>query len=170
VARELRRTGCDVVGLDQSPEMLAEARRVLGPAVRLVEGRAERLPFPDDSFDAVTFTYLLRYVDDPGATLRELARVIRSGGTMASLEFAVPRGVWRSFWGLYVALVLPAAGRAISPGWARVGSFLGPSIRDFYRRLPEERLLGLWHEAGIGSVRARRLSLGGAIVVWGRKR
>jgi demethylmenaquinone methyltransferase/2-methoxy-6-polyprenyl-1,4-benzoquinol methylase len=96
VAIELvRRHGCSVVGLDQSPEMLAEARARVRHAglehrIELVEGRAEELPFEDASFDALTFTYLLRYVDDPGGTLRELARVVRPGGTIASLEFGVP--------------------------------------------------------------------------------
>ena len=70
VARELlRQKGCTVVGLDQSPEMLAEARRRLPDNVELVEGTADKLPFPDSSFEALTFTYLLRYVSDPGATL-----------------------------------------------------------------------------------------------------
>jgi demethylmenaquinone methyltransferase/2-methoxy-6-polyprenyl-1,4-benzoquinol methylase len=170
VARELiRRKGCTVVGLDQSPEMLAEARRRLGPEVRLVKGTAERLPFDDASFDALTFTYLLRYVEDPAATLLELARVVRSGGTIASLEFALPGGIWRPLWELYVRAVLPAAGRAIAPGWRRVGGFLGSSIRDFYARWPEERLLRAWRDAGIDDVRSRRLSLGGAIVIWGRR-
>jgi len=170
VARELlRQKSCTVVGLDQSPEMLAEARRRLPKEVRLVEASAEQVPFPDASFDALTFTYLLRYVSDPGATLRELARVVRPGGTMAGLEFAVPHGVWRPFWELYVRVGLPLAGRVISPGWAEVGDFLGPSIRSFYARWPEERLLELWHEAGIAGVTSRRLSLGGGIVTWGRR-
>jgi demethylmenaquinone methyltransferase/2-methoxy-6-polyprenyl-1,4-benzoquinol methylase len=171
VAHELiRRTGCRVVGVDVTPEMLAEARRRLGPDIELVEARAEQLPFPDASFDALTFTYLLRYVDDPAATLRELARVVRTGGTIASLEFAVPRGPWRALWELYVRVLLPLLGRAISPGWQRVGSFLGPSIRGLYERLPEDRLLELWRDAGIGDVRARRMSLGGGLVVWGTRR
>jgi demethylmenaquinone methyltransferase/2-methoxy-6-polyprenyl-1,4-benzoquinol methylase len=171
VARELiRQTGCRVVGVDVTPEMLGEARRRLGPDVELVEARAEELPFPDASFDGLTFTYLLRYVDDPAATLRELARVVRPGGTIASLEFAVPHGLWRPLWELYVRAVLPLLGRAISPGWRTVGSFLGPSIRGFYERLPERRLLELWDAAGIDDVRARRLSLGGGMVVWGTKR
>jgi demethylmenaquinone methyltransferase/2-methoxy-6-polyprenyl-1,4-benzoquinol methylase len=170
VARELiRRHGCTVIGLDQSPEMLAEARRRLGDDVELVEGRAEELPFADASFDALTFTYLLRYVDDPAATLGELARVVRSGGTIASLEFAVPRGVWRPAWELYVRVGLPAAGRVVSPGWHEVGRFLGPSIRGFYARYPLPRVLELWREAGIEDVHAQRLSLGGGVVIWGRR-
>jgi demethylmenaquinone methyltransferase / 2-methoxy-6-polyprenyl-1,4-benzoquinol methylase len=170
VALELtRQKGCAVVGLDQSPEMLAEARRRLGPDVRLVEASADELPFPDASFDGLTFTYLLRYVPDPAATLRELARVVRPGGTVAGLEFAVPRGIWRAVWELYVRIGLPAAGRAISPGWSQVGRFLGPSIRGFYARWPEDRLLDAWRDAGIPEVRSRRLSLGGGIVTLGTR-
>jgi demethylmenaquinone methyltransferase/2-methoxy-6-polyprenyl-1,4-benzoquinol methylase len=166
----LRRYGCRVVALDQSAEMLAEASRRLPPSVRLVEGDAERLPFDDASFDALTVTYLLRYVDDVGATLRELARVVRPGGTLASLEFAVPRNpLAHALWRLHVGVGLPAAGRLISPGWASVGSFLGPSIRGFWRRFPLERQLELWREAGVADVRYRLLSLGGGIVIWGRR-
>src|SRR6185436_17769516 len=96
VALELvRQHGCSVVGIDRSPEMLAVARervaaRGLGASIELHEGRAEALPFPDASFDALTVTYLLRYVDDPAATIRELARVVRPGGTMSMLDFGVP--------------------------------------------------------------------------------
>jgi demethylmenaquinone methyltransferase / 2-methoxy-6-polyprenyl-1,4-benzoquinol methylase len=170
VARELlAQKGCTVVGLDQSPQMLAEARRRLPADVKLVEASAEHLPFPDAAFDALTFTYLLRYVEDPAAVLRELARVVRPGGTVAGLEFAVPHGLWRPLWELYVRVGLPAAGRLISRGWADVGDFLGPSIRGFYERYPEERLLELWSDAGIREARARRLSLGGGIVTWGRR-
>jgi demethylmenaquinone methyltransferase/2-methoxy-6-polyprenyl-1,4-benzoquinol methylase len=175
VAIELARThGCDVVGLDQSPEMLAAARgRVraagLEARIRLVEGTAEQLPFEDGSFAGLTFTYLLRYVDDPGATVAELARVVRSGGTIAGLEFGLPRGIWRPLWELYVRVGLPLGGMAISRGWAEVGRFLGPSIREYHARLPLERQLELWHAAGIEDVRYRRLSLGGGIVTWGRR-
>ena len=170
VARELlAQKGCTVVGLDQSPEMLGEARRRLPPSVRLIEGTADALPFPDAAFDALTFTYLLRYVADPAATLRELARVVRPGGTIAGLEFGLPRGAWRLLWELYVRAGLPAAGKAISNGWDRVGAFLGPSIREFYERWPETTLIQLWWDAGISDVRARRLSLGGGIVTWGRR-
>ena len=170
VARELlRQKGCAVVGVDQSPEMLAVARERLPAAVKLVEASAEHLPFEDASFDALTVTYLLRYVDDPGATLAELARVVRAGGTVSSLEFAVPAGLWRPLWRAYVGAVLPAAGRIVSPGWHEVGDFLGDSIREFWRRYPLEHQLELWRAAGIEDARYRRLSLGGGIVIWGRR-
>lgn len=171
VARELiKRTGCTVVGLDQSAEMLAEARRRLPAAMELVEGDAEHLPFPDASFDALTFTYLMRYVDDPGASLAELARVVRPGGTVAGLEFGLPPNpLARACWRAYVGIGLPLAGRVISPGWREVGDFLGPSIEQLWKRLPLERLLALWREAGTEDVAYRRLSLGGGIVIWGRR-
>jgi demethylmenaquinone methyltransferase/2-methoxy-6-polyprenyl-1,4-benzoquinol methylase len=172
VAAELvRQKGCHVVGLDQSRDMLVEARRRLPPGTEFVEGDAGSMPFPDAAFAGLTFTYLLRYVDDPAATLRELARVVRPQGTVAGLEFGVPQGeVPRTLWQAYVGAVLPTAGRLISPGWADVGGFLGGSIRDFWERYPLQRQLELWRDAGIGDVRARRLSLGGGVVMWGRRR
>jgi demethylmenaquinone methyltransferase/2-methoxy-6-polyprenyl-1,4-benzoquinol methylase len=174
-AELLRRADCSVVGIDQSPEMLAAARArfatVGGSRVELVEGQAEALSFAPESFDALTFTYLLRYVDDPRATVRELARVVRPGGRVASLEFGVPP--WppaRAAWRLYTAIGLPVLGRLASREWAQVGRFLGPSIRGFYQRHPLERIVGYWQEAGLQDVRVRRMSLGGGIVMSAIKR
>jgi len=176
VAIELARAeaGRTITGVDQSSEMLAAGRaRVeragLSDRIDLREANAEALPFGDAEFDALTFTYLLRYVDDVPATLRELVRVVRPGGTVAMLEFGLPRGAWRPLWELYVRAGLPAAGAVVSPGWREVGRFLGPSIRGFWERWPESRLLDAWREAGVAGVDSRRLSLGGGIVVWGRR-
>jgi demethylmenaquinone methyltransferase/2-methoxy-6-polyprenyl-1,4-benzoquinol methylase len=176
VAIELVRASPErtVVGVDQSPEMLAAGRaRVehagLGDRIELRESRAEDLPFPDGEFDAVSFTYLLRYVDDVPATLRELARVVRPGGTLAMLEFGLPRGAWRPLWELYVRIGLPAAGAVVSSSWGGVGRFLGPSIRDFWREWPETRLVAAWREAGLADVETTRMSLGGGIVVSGKR-
>jgi demethylmenaquinone methyltransferase/2-methoxy-6-polyprenyl-1,4-benzoquinol methylase len=174
VAIELARRAPErrVVGVDQSVEMLAVGRERVARAglearIELRDGHAETLPFADDSFDALTFTYLLRYVDDPTATLRELARVVRSGGTIAMLEFGLPRRLARPLWELYVRAVLPVAGYvAGGPAWWEVGRFLGPSIRDFHERVS---LPDVWTAAGIRDVRARRLSLGGGLVVWGTR-
>ncbi len=175
VACELAaRYGCAVVGLDQSERMLGRARAKLAadPAlarhIDLVVGEAERLPFDDGEFDALTFTYLLRYVDDPAATMRELARVVKPGGTIASLEFAVPRRrITRALWTLYTRIGLPALGRLASRDWYDVGRFLGPSISGFYRRYPLAALVDLWRRAGIGAVETRVMSLGGGVVMWG---
>jgi demethylmenaquinone methyltransferase/2-methoxy-6-polyprenyl-1,4-benzoquinol methylase len=167
VAAELLARGFDVTGLDQSPDMLARARARFGPRVELVESSAEALPFDEGSFDHLTVTSLLRYVDDPADTLKELARVVRPGGILASLEFGVPSGVARPAWELYVRAGLPVAGRVLRHGWREVGDFLGESIREFWARYPLERQLELWADAGISDVSVRSLSLGGGVVMWG---
>ena len=170
------RTEADVVGIDLSEAMLQRgAARVRArrqeSRVRLILGRGEQLPFADETFDGLTFTYLLRYVSDPAGTLAELARVLRPGATIASLEFAVPanpmcRGAWR----LYTRAVLPVAGLATGgPEWARVGRFLGPSIEAHYRDFPLQAHHEAWRAAGLESVHARVMSLGGGLVMWGRR-
>jgi len=168
--RLARRDGLRVTGADITRPMLLQAATRANGRLDLVECTAEASPFADGAFDAVVFSYLLRYVADVPATLAGLARLVRPGGTMASLDFAVPRGGWYPLWRLYTAVGLPLGGALLSPAWRRVGAFLGPSIRGFYRRWPEERLLRLWRECGFPDARARRLSLGGAIVTWGTKR
>ena len=173
VARELiARTGCSVVGLDQSEEMLAMARARLDGApdgsIALVLGEAEQLPFGDGEFDALTFTYLLRYVDDPAATMRELARVVRPGGRIGMLEFGVPASrPLRAGWRAYTRAVLPLLGRAFSTEWLGVGRFLGPSIAGFYERFPLDRLVAMWRDAGIADVQVRPMTLGAAVVMHG---
>ncbi len=176
VAIELARwTGAGIVGLDQSEPMIRGAierasRPDLDGRIRFVLGQGERLPFPESTFDAVTFTYLLRYVDDAASTLVELARVLRVGGTLANLEFHVPRNaVWRAAWRLYTRGVMPLAGRLVSRSWYDVGRFLGPSISKFYERYPLGYQLTMWRAAGLSDVQARLMSLGGGIVIWGSK-
>ncbi|MCW2985223.1 MAG: methyltransferase protein [Conexibacter sp.] len=172
----VRRYGCTVVGLDQSEAMLARARaRVqrderLASRVSLVTGEAERLPFADGAFDHLTFTYLLRYVDDPAATLGELARVVAPGGRVASLEFGVPSApVWRALWTAYVRIGLPALGRLVSPEWRDTGAFLARSIPAFYADRPLTALAALWERAGIAEVQVRPMSFGAGVVMWGTR-
>jgi demethylmenaquinone methyltransferase/2-methoxy-6-polyprenyl-1,4-benzoquinol methylase len=172
----LRRYRCSVVGLDQSEEMLSGAQAKLdddprlAERIELVRGEAEALPFGDGEFDHLTFTYLLRYVDDPAATLSELARVVKPGGRIASLEFMEPPNrLARSLWHVYTRGFMPVLGRLISRDWYEVGRFLGPSISGFYERLPLDRQLELWRAVGIEGVEARVMSFGGGVVVWGTR-
>jgi demethylmenaquinone methyltransferase/2-methoxy-6-polyprenyl-1,4-benzoquinol methylase len=170
------RSPARVVGIDLTEQMLRRgrdnvARAGLAGRVDLVAGRAERLPFPDATFDALGFTYLLRYVADPQATLEELARVVKPGGTVASLEFLEPPNrVWRAWWWLYTRAVLPTAG-FVTGGreWWRVGRFLGPSISGHYERYPLAWHVEAWGKAGLVAVEARVMSLGGGLVMWGTK-
>lgn len=173
VAAELVRQGAgSVVALDQSDAMLGAARRrlaadaELATRITLVSGQAERLPFDDASFDVVSFTYLLRYVDDPAATMAELARVLVPGGRIGMLEFGVPaHPALRALWRLYTRAGLPAIGRAVSRSWYEVGRFLGPSIEALYAEPPE--LGQIWHAAGLREVRQRRMSFGAGLLMWG---
>ena len=170
------RVGARVVGIDLTQAMLREGRRRVSAAgkedrIGLVLGNADRLPFPDASFDALCFTYLLRYVPDPGATLSELARVVRPGGVVASLEFMrPPNPFWHAWWVLYTRVVLPLGG-LVTGGkpWFDVGRFLGPNISEHYRRYPLEQIVALWQKAGIDGVGTRLMSLGGGLVMWGTR-
>ncbi|HEY7916001.1 MAG TPA: class I SAM-dependent methyltransferase [Acidimicrobiales bacterium] len=170
------RTPARVVGVDLTLDMLRQgrtnvARRAMAERVQLVAGRAEQTPFEDRTFDALTFTYLLRYVDDPGATLVELARVVKPGGAVASLEFLVPDSrFWHFWWWLYTRLALPAAGWLTGGRpWFEVGRFLGPNISAHYRRYPVDWTVEAWRRAGFVDVGVRRMSLGGGLVMWGRR-
>ena len=171
-----KRTTAKVVGADLTEQMLRRGKRNvaatgLADRVTLVTGRAEQLPFPDASFDALTFTYLLRYVDDPQATLAELSRVVKPGGRVASLEFAVPPSpLWHAAWWLYTRALLPAAG-LLTGGreWLDVGRFLGPNISAHYRRYPVDWTVRAWRAAGFTDVGSRLMSLGGGLIMWGTR-
>ncbi len=177
VTRALARAStAEIVGVDLTEAMIRRGERAVAEAgfarrVGLVLGRGEQLPFPDATFDALTFTYLLRYVADPAAAIAELARVVRPGGTIASVEFAVPRrAVWHASWWLYTRAVLPVAG-GLTGGraWFDVGRFLGPSISTHYREYPVTWTVEAWGRAGIEAVGTRAMSLGGGLVMWGTK-
>src|SRR4030042_961600 len=164
-----------IVGLYVSHLMLkaglcAVEKKNLDGRVQLVQGRAEHLPFPDETFDTVVFTYLLRYVKDPAATIRELSRVLKSGGQLVSLEFGLPQALWViALWEIYNRVVMPVMTIPVSGGWHRMGCFLGSSIRDFCRRCPVERLAAIWRDNGISLVETTPLLKGAAVVMWGTK-
>jgi demethylmenaquinone methyltransferase/2-methoxy-6-polyprenyl-1,4-benzoquinol methylase len=166
VARGLReRYGCEVVGLDRSVDML-EAASARDGHIPLVRGRAESLPFPDESFDHVTFTYLMRYVDDPAAVMRELVRVVRPGGRVVALDFGVPPSpILRAVWRAYTSIGLPLIGRAISEQWASVGAFLRGSIERFEREHDASEIERDWDNAGLEDVRVDRMSFGAGVVM-----
>ena len=171
-----RRTKARVTGVDISEEMLAIGRRRVAAAglaarIRLETARAEELGFGAGTFDAVSYTYVLRYVADPAATLAELARALRPDGVMAGLDFFVPPNpLWRGAWWLYTRALLPVAGLVFGGrAWWDVGRFLGPNITAHCRAWPLERLIDAWEAAGMVDVGHRVMSLGGGVVIWGTK-
>lgn len=177
VALELAdRSDAMITGIDISAEMLGRGKRNVAAASRgdrisLVLGQGERLPFPDATFEALTFTYLLRYVADPSATIRELGRVVKPGGMMASLEFAVPPNpLWRWSWHFYTRAVLPVAGATLGGrAWFDVGRFLGPNITQHYEQFSIDATIVSWQAAGFRDVKVRSMSLGGGLVMSGRR-
>ncbi len=171
-----RATQADIVGVDLSEPMLEVGRKRVYDAgldrrIRLQQARAEQLPFADESFDAVTFTYLLRYVADPAATLAELARVLRPAGGMAGIDFYLPPNpVWRVGWRVYTRLLMPSGGYLLGGrAWWNAGRFLGPNIDAFYRRWRIDQIFEAWREAGMVDVEDHVMSFGGGLVMWGRK-
>ena len=169
----VKRYGCRVVGIDQSPQMLDGARERIAKAgladrIELQLGSAETLDLAEGSFDALTTGYLLRYLDDPLATMRDLIRLIRPGAPFALLDFAVPPNVVaRGLWHVYTGVGLPVLGRLVSPGWADVGRYLRPSILAFGKAYPPDALREMLTEAGGANVQVSRLTLGGGQVAWG---
>lgn len=165
-----------VTGVDRSPDMLAAGRELvarngLGGSITLVEGDARDLPFADGLFDALTVSYLLRYLDDPLPALREMARVMRPGAPYAMLEFGVPgwapaRLAWRALTGIG----LPVGGFIVGGReWARTGRFLHRSIPALYARTSLHDILRLHAEAGIAPISVLTPSFGGGVIIRGRR-
>ncbi|MGA9117301.1 MAG: class I SAM-dependent methyltransferase, partial [Bacteroidota bacterium] len=160
-----------VVGVDVAPRMLRVAaakirRRGAGAVIRLRRAPAESLPFPGESFDAVTSAFGVRNFREPSGGLREMHRVLRPGGAVLVLEFSRPRGpLFGPLYRFYFRRVLPLLGGRIAGN------------RGAYRYLPEtamgfpegEDFLRLLGEAGFRRTSQERLSRGIATIYLGWK-
>jgi demethylmenaquinone methyltransferase/2-methoxy-6-polyprenyl-1,4-benzoquinol methylase len=160
-----------VVGLDRSAGMLQVAsdkvRRVQGGArMGMVEGDALAMPFDDRSFDVVTIAFGLRNLPDYAAGVREMTRVLRSGGRLLVLEFFPPAsGAFQQLYRLYLKTVLPVVGRALS-GSAEAYEYLASSIRGF---ASHEEMRGFMQGAGLSGLQRCKLSGGVSYIYLGIK-
>jgi demethylmenaquinone methyltransferase / 2-methoxy-6-polyprenyl-1,4-benzoquinol methylase len=151
-----------VVLSDINVAMLAVGRdaltdRGLVGNVRYSLANAERLPFPDNSFDCVTIGFGLRNVTDKQAALHSMARVLRPGGQLLVLEFSKPvvPGL-QPVYDAYSFSVLPWLGKVVAKDEASY-RYLAESIRRF----PDQAtLLGMMQEAGLDHCRYHNLSGG----------
>jgi demethylmenaquinone methyltransferase/2-methoxy-6-polyprenyl-1,4-benzoquinol methylase len=154
-----RRHGAtDVVGLDFSAQMLERARHK-APEIEWLQGDVLALPFEDASFDSATVGFGIRNVDDLEVGVRELRRVLRSGGRLAILEITTPRGLLAPFYRVWFDRVVPLLGRVL-PGGAAY-TYLPASVRRFP---VAEELSRLLEANGFGAVRFR-LFAGGIVAL-----
>jgi demethylmenaquinone methyltransferase / 2-methoxy-6-polyprenyl-1,4-benzoquinol methylase len=155
-----------VVGLDFSPQMLEVARKEY-PMLEFVEGDALNIPFDDGIFDASTIAFGLRNLADPVRGLREMVRVLKSGGRAVALEFVhPPPGPIGLGYRLYLKTLLPAIGGAIS-GDAPAYRYLSDTIDSY--RTPDE-LAEMARAAGWSDIRFHGLAFGTVGVLAGRSR
>jgi demethylmenaquinone methyltransferase/2-methoxy-6-polyprenyl-1,4-benzoquinol methylase len=161
-----------VIGVDIAEEMLAVGREKIssiGAAeiITLQAGDAEDLPFPDNTFDAVTVAFGIRNFENLGLGLSEMSRVLKPGGTAAILEFSQPRVFpVRQLYSLYSRYVLPRVGRAVSRDDGAY-TYLPESVAAF----PDgEQMVGIIERAGFSEVKAHRMTFGIVSIYHGRSR
>lgn len=126
-----------IVGADFCREMLAIGQRKAqradpGGRTRFVEADAQRLPFPDDSFQIVSIAFGLRNVTDTQRGLAEMVRVVQPGGRVAILEFSMPRNrVLAAIYRFYFRRVLPLIGQALARNRDEAYRYLPASVLEF---------------------------------------
>ena len=118
--------GVNVIAADFSEGMLAEGRRRY-PELQFEFADAMKLPFADESFDAVTISFGLRNVHDYRVALNEMHRVLKPGGRLVICEFSHPRGLFGGFYRLYLNHILPRLSKLASPNPEAYG-YLAESI------------------------------------------
>jgi len=170
LALEMAKCG-SVIGCDFCRPMLSRGlekarKHRLGSRVRFVEGDALRLPFRSGTFDALTIAFGLRNLENETHGLGEMFRVLRTGGTLAVLEFSLPTipGL-RQLYLAYFTRVLPKIGALVS-GRDGPYSYLPDSVREF--PTPDE-LGRLFEQVGFESVRSHQLTFGVAALTLGKK-
>ncbi len=165
------RGNAPIVAADFCPEMLVIGRQKGDRAgangqMMFVEADAQRLPFPDDSFQIVSVAFGLRNVADTDRGLREMARVCRPGGRVAVLEFSLPLRPLRGVYNWYFRKVLPRIGQAVSGSRSSAYDYLPASVGEFPSG---EALAGRMRAAGLCEVSFSPLTFGVATLYVGTK-
>jgi len=154
----LARSGARVVALDFSAGMVAEGRRK-HKKIEFVEADAEKLPFGDNEFDAVSISFGLRNVANPKAALAEMYRVLKPGGRLVVCEFSKPPiAIFRAGYWAYLQYVMPTIVDRVSSNPAAY-SYLAESIKAW----PDQGELSQWIR-GVGFTRVAYRNLTGGIV------
>ncbi len=154
--------GSHVTGMDFSREMLYQAKRKIVKKnvvdrFSLVNGDALKIPFPDNTFDAAMIAFGIRNVVDKPAGLKEMARVVKPGGKVLTLEMTFPKTiVLRKFFSWYLNNAIPFVGGIIS-GKRSAYQYLPDTIQSF---LTPDQLLSLFKNAGLVNRRAWRMTFG----------
>jgi len=170
----LGRRGADVVAADFCVPMLARAqpkyqrhgRRRRGPQPLGIAGDALALPLPSGRFDGLTISFGLRNVADLDAALNEMARVLKPGGRMAILEFALPTSrLLRAAYLFYFRHLLPRIGRLLSDRGSAY-TYLPLSVLEFPQR---DELGSRLEAAGFGRLAWRNLTAGIVVLYLGEK-
>ena len=155
----LAKSGAHVVAADFSPGMLEVGRKKHGqnPLLEFVEADATKLPFADNSFDAVTMSFGLRNVVEPKKALAELYRVTKPGGRIVICEFSTPPvAPIRAGYNFYLRKVMPVVAKYSSTN-TEAYTYLADSITDW----PNQATLATWiREAGFMNVAYRNLTAG----------
>jgi demethylmenaquinone methyltransferase/2-methoxy-6-polyprenyl-1,4-benzoquinol methylase len=126
-----------IVAADFCHEMLARAikktiQRHADERIRYVEADAQRLPFPDNTFQITTVAFGLRNITDTDRGLSEMTRVTQPGGRVAILEFSQPRGwLFGRLYRFYFRHILPRIGQAISRSKDQAYLYLPASVQEF---------------------------------------